>query len=59
MSTGESIGSMMAEGIEQGIDAGIDLWGDIIVKFITDNPILAIVLLVLIVVNLKTKKRRR
>ena len=56
----ETIGSAMAEGIEQGIDVGLDMLWQGIVDFAKQNPLLAIavVLIVLFGGKITSKKRR-
>lgn len=56
----ETIGSVMAEGIEQGIDMGLDMLWKGIVDFAKQNPLLAIavVLIILFGGKVNSKKRR-
>lgn len=56
----ETIGSVMAEGIEQGIDIGLDMLWQGIVDFAKQNPLLAIAMVLIILFGGKvTSKKRR
>ena len=56
----ETIGSAMAEGIEQGIDMGLDMLWQGIVDFTKQNPLLAIAMVLIILFGGKvTSKKRR
>lgn len=55
----ETIGSAMAEGIQQGIDVGLDLLWQGIVDFAKQNPILAIAVVLTVLFGGKATSRRR
>ena len=55
----ETIGSAMAEGIQQGIDVGLDLLWQGIVDFATQNPILAIAVVLIVLFGGKATSTKR
>lgn len=55
----ETIGAAMAEGIEQGIDVGLDLLWQGIVDFAKQNPILAIVVVLIVLFGGKLTSKKR
>lgn len=55
----ETIGSAMAEGIQQGIDVGLDLLWQGIVDFAKQNPILAIAVVLIVLFGSKATSTKR
>ena len=55
----ETIGSAMAEGIQQGIDVGLDLFWRGIVDFAKQNPVLAIAFVLIVLFGGKATSTKR
>ena len=55
----EAIGEVMAEGIEAGLDMGVDMFFQGMIDAAKQNPLLAIALIALIVLNAMPRKKKR
>ena len=55
----ETIGEAMADGIEQGIEVGIDILLQGVVDFAKQNPLLAVVVVLIILFGGKVTSKRR